>query len=99
MFCTEAVSLLPGLQFASEKETRMGSKATESVRWFDGYSLVIGKRCRFAADGISTLIANCRFLVVLSLIEAETSCAVECGVLAALFPSTKLGCFDMSVLF
>lgn len=43
MFCTEAVSLLPGLQFASEKETRMGSKATESLRWFDGYSLVIGK--------------------------------------------------------
>lgn len=84
----------------SEKKTRLGSKAIGSLRWFDGFSrFLIGKRCSFAADGISTLITNCRFLVVLSLIEAETSCAVECGVLAALFPSTRLGCFDMSVLF
>lgn len=84
----------------SENKTRMGSKAMGSLRRFDGLSWFFnGKRCCFAADGISTLIANCCFLVVLSLIEAETSCAVECGVLAALFPSTRLGCFDMSVLF
>lgn len=89
---------MPALQFVSKKETQMGSKAIESLRWFDGYSSVIGKRCRFVADGISTLIANCRFLV-LSLIEAEASCAVQCDVLAALFPSTKLGCFHLSVLF
>lgn len=83
-----------------EKKTRMGSKASGSLGWFDGLSwFLIGKRCSLAADGISTLIANCRFLVVLSLIEAETSCAAECRVLAALFPSTRLGCFDMSVLF
>lgn len=59
--CTQAVSPVSGLQFVSKKETRMGSKAIESLRWFDGYSLVIGKRCRFVADGISALIANCHF--------------------------------------
>lgn len=63
-----------------------------------GDVFLIGKRCRFVAEGISTLIANCRFFWS-SLIDAETSCAVECVVLAALFPSTRLGFFDMSVLF
>lgn len=82
----------------SEKKTRVGIKGrgiTEMV--CAGFCLGGGRS--FAADGISALIANCCFLVVLSLIDAETSCAVECVVLAALFFSTRLGFFDMSVLF
>lgn len=59
--CTQTASPMTGLQFVSKKETRMGSKAIESLRWFDGCTLVIGKRCRCVADGTSTLITNCHF--------------------------------------
>lgn len=40
------------------------------------------KRLDFPVDQVSTLTANCFISFLLSSSEAETSCAIECGVLA-----------------
>lgn len=90
----------------TSKKKKMQTKAMASrilMIWPQWWSLRFWAGCRRVSVlqqmefALQSLIAV--FLVVLFLIDAETSCAVECVEMAALFLSKRLGLFDLSVFF